>query len=121
MALLQARAEVFQHRSIVIGPVVSCRIRLRAVMRFYDLRHTAPTLMLQAGVDPHRVQRVLRHASLTTSTGTYAHLAIEDLRWAVSRIAPEPSGGLAVCGHIADVARKRVRSQRGRLPKTARG
>ena len=50
--------------------------------------------MLRAGVDPHRVQRVLRHASVTTTTGTYAHLAIEDLRDAVSKIGtqqPEPS------------------------------
>jgi hypothetical protein len=41
-------------------------------------------------VDPHRVQRVLRHASVTTTTGTYAHLAIEDLRDAVSKIGPRP-------------------------------
>ena len=32
-----------------------------------------------------------RHASVTTTTGAYAHLAIEDLRDAVSRIGPEPS------------------------------
>jgi hypothetical protein len=62
---------------------------LRSAMRFHDLRHTAATLMLRAGVDPHRVQRVLRHASVTTTTGTYAHLAIEDLRDAVNRIAPQ--------------------------------
>ena len=67
---------------------------LKSKMRFHDLRHTAATLMLRAGVDPHRVQRVLRHASVTTTTGTYAHLAIEDLRDAVSKIGtqqPEPS------------------------------
>ena len=65
---------------------------LKSKMRFHDLRHTAATLMLRAGVDPHRVQRVLRHASVTTTTGTYAHLAIEDLRDAVSKIgSPQPS------------------------------
>jgi len=67
---------------------------IKSKMRFHDLRHTAATLMLRAGVDPHRVQRVLRHASVTTTTGTYAHLAIEDLRDAVSKIGrqpPEPS------------------------------
>jgi integrase len=57
-------------------------------MRFHDLRHTAATLMLRAGVDPHRVQRILRHASVTTTTGTCGHLALEDLRDAVSRIGP---------------------------------
>ena len=64
---------------------------VKSKMRFHDLRHTAATLMLRAGVDPHRVQRVLRHASVTTTTGTYAHLAIEDLRDAVNKIGPQPS------------------------------
>src|SRR5882672_10109882 len=32
-----------------------------------------------------------RHASVTTTTGAYAHLAIEDLRDAVGKIGPEPS------------------------------
>ena len=64
-------------------------------MRFHDLRHTAATLMLRAGVDAHRVQRILRHASVTTTTGTYGHLALEDLRDAVSRIGPEKSAPFA--------------------------
>ena len=58
-------------------------------MRFHDLRHTAATLMLRAGVDAHRVQRILRHASVTTTTGTYGHLSLEDLRDAVARIGPK--------------------------------
>jgi len=51
--------------------------------------------MLRAGVDAHRVQRILRHASVTTKTGTYGHLALEDLRDAVSRIGPEKSAPFA--------------------------
>jgi len=43
----------------------------------------------------HRVQRILRHASVTTTTGTYGHLALEDLRDAVSRIGPEKSAPFA--------------------------
>jgi len=58
-------------------------------MRFHDLRHTAATLMLRAGVDAHRVQRILRHASVTTTTGIYGHLSLEDLRDAVTRIGPK--------------------------------
>src|SRR5438067_8833054 len=54
-----------------------------------DLRHTAATLMLRAGVDAHRVQRILRHASVTTTTGTYGHLAVDDLREAVARLGPK--------------------------------
>ena len=49
-------------------------------LRFHDLRHSCATILLRAGVDVHRVQRILRHASVTTTAGTYAHLAVEDLR-----------------------------------------
>ena len=73
-------------------PTCNAKLWLKAIprpMRFHDLRHTAATLMLRAGVDAHRVQRILRHASVTTTTGTYGHLTLEDLRDAVSRIGPE--------------------------------
>src|SRR5207248_4114730 len=38
-------------------------------MRFHDLRHTTATLLLRAGVDAHRVQRLLRHRDVRTTTG----------------------------------------------------
>ena len=47
---------------------------------FHDLRHTTATLLVRAGVDVHRVQRILRHKDLRTTLGTYAHLLTEDLR-----------------------------------------
>ncbi len=63
-------------------------------LRFHDLRHSAATVLLRAGVDAHRVQRIMRHASVTTTTGTYGHLLAEDLRAAVADVwattAPEP-------------------------------
>ncbi len=63
----------------------TCGMRLWPVplpraLRFHDLRHSCATILLRAGVDIHRVQRILRHASVTTTAGTYAHLAVEDLR-----------------------------------------
>ena len=65
-------------------------------MRFHDLRHATGTSLLRAGVDPHRVQRILRHTDIRVTLGTYGHLDVEDLRQAVqqhhssdaSRIAP---------------------------------
>ncbi len=57
-------------------------------MCFHDLRHTTATLLLRAGVDMHRVQRILRHANINTTIGTYGHLDIEDLRGAVEQVAP---------------------------------
>ena len=49
-------------------------------LRFHDLRHSCATILLRAGVDIHRVQRILRHASVTTTAGTYGHLLVDDLR-----------------------------------------
>jgi integrase len=55
-------------------------------LRFHDLRHTTATLLLRAGVDPHRVQRIMRHRDLRTTLGTYGHLDVEDLRSAVAAL-----------------------------------
>src|SRR5882724_11670048 len=55
-------------------------------MRFHDLRHTTATLLLRAGVDAHRVQRLLRHHDVRTTTGIYGHLDVEDLRAAVATL-----------------------------------
>jgi integrase len=62
-------------------------------MRFHDLRHTTATLLLRAGVDLHRVQRILRHKDVKLTADTYAHLQIEDLRPALGAlpVTPPPS------------------------------
>ena len=60
-------------------------------MRFHDLRHTFATELLRQGVDVHRVQRLMRHSDVRVTTGTYAHLLVEDLRAAVDAHAPKPS------------------------------
>jgi len=59
-------------------------------LRFHDLRHSCATILLRAGVDIHRVQRILRHASVTTTAGTYAHLEVNDLREGLGRGFGEP-------------------------------
>jgi site-specific recombinase XerD len=67
-------------------------------MRFHDLRHTTATLLLRAGVDAHRVQRLLRHRDVRTTTGIYGHLDVEDLRTAIEKLpelgpnGPHPPG-----------------------------
>jgi integrase len=55
-------------------------------MRFHDLRHTTATLLLRAGVDAHRVQRLLRHRDVRTTTTIYGHLDVEDLRDAIAKL-----------------------------------
>lgn len=59
-------------------------------LRFHDLRHTTATLLLRAGVDPHRVQRILRHSDIRTTLGTYGHLTVEDLRGAMATLPEGP-------------------------------
>jgi excisionase family DNA binding protein len=55
-------------------------------MHFHDLRHSTATLLLRAGVDAHRVQRLLRHRDVRTTTTIYGHLDVDDLRAALEKL-----------------------------------
>ncbi len=84
-----------RHTDSAIRRCPSCNMKLwpRALprpMRFHDLRHTTATLLLRAKVPAHFVQRILRHASINTTLGTYGHLTVEDLREAVNALPPGP-------------------------------
>jgi integrase len=57
--------------------------------RLHDLRHSAASEMINAGVDLYTVGGVLGHKS-QVSTARYAHLATERLREAVSKIGGKP-------------------------------
>lgn len=48
-------------------------------LRLHDLRHTAASLMIQAGYPPKMIQDVLGHASITTTLDLYGHLFPGDL------------------------------------------
>jgi integrase len=81
----QGKPHVERHANKVPRACPRCRQKLwpKALprpLRFHDLRHSCATILLRAGVDIHRVQRILRHASVTTTASTYAHLAVDDLR-----------------------------------------
>ncbi len=43
-------------------------------LRFYDLRHTAATLLLLAGIHPKVVSEMLGHASVVLTLNTYSHV-----------------------------------------------
>ena len=43
-------------------------------LRLHDLRHTAATLMLRAGVDPKVVSERLGHATVGLTLDTYSHV-----------------------------------------------
>ena len=53
--------------------------------RFHDVRHSAASEMINAGVDLYTVGAVLNHKS-ATSTKRYAHLATSKLADAVATI-----------------------------------
>jgi integrase len=42
--------------------------------RIHDLRHTAASLMIQAGYPPKTLQEIMGHASITTTLDLYGHL-----------------------------------------------
>jgi integrase len=48
--------------------------RLGLPVRFHDLRHTAATLMLAAGVPLKVVSETLGHASIVVTADVYAHV-----------------------------------------------
>jgi len=54
-------------------------------LRFHDLRHTAASKMVEAGVDLVTVSKILGHSSITM-TMRYAHPTSEALRLAVNRL-----------------------------------
>ena len=44
--------------------------------RVHDLRHTATSLMIQAGYPPKMLQEIMGHASITTTLDLYGHLYV---------------------------------------------
>jgi integrase len=56
-------------------------------VRFYDLRHTFATLMLEQGENPKVVQEILGHSSISQTMNTYSHVSPTIQRAAFSRLA----------------------------------
>jgi integrase len=88
-----SKPHVEQHADKAPRKCPRCKMKLWPVplarpIRFQDLRHSCATILLRSGVDAHRVQRILRHASITTTTGIYGHLLTEDLRGAFGAFTP---------------------------------
>jgi integrase len=61
------------------------KAKLNDRLHFHSLRHSAGSLMVQAGVPIYAVQRILGHASAAT-TQTYYHLQTENLHSEVNKI-----------------------------------
>ncbi|MDQ4030769.1 MAG: site-specific integrase [Actinomycetota bacterium] len=61
-------------------------------MRFHDLRHSCVTLLLDLGVPPHIVMRIVGHATLDVTMGIYAHAALDEQRQALRKLEDRLSG-----------------------------
>ena len=60
--------------------------------RFHDLRHSCVTLLLDLGVPPHVVMRIVGHATLDVTMGIYAHAALDEQREALGKLERRLSG-----------------------------
>ena len=59
------------------------RANLRSI-RLHDLRHSCTTLLFAMGVEAATVQRILRHSSISVTTGTYVDVIEQVQRAAVA-------------------------------------
>lgn len=81
-----------------------CEIANVPQLRVHDLRHSCATLLFTMGVQPATVQRILRHSSITVTTGTYVEV-IE----AVQRDALDSMGSLFA--HTGDGSERQLSSK----------
>ena len=54
--------------------------------RLHDLRHTAASLMLAAGVNPRVVMEILGHSQISVTMNTYTHVSTATARDAVDLV-----------------------------------
>lgn len=77
-----ARGQPLSYRS-VYDLVLRLRQRTGITFAPHTFRHTYATGLLRRGVPVEVVQKLLGHASIATTSDTYAHLGIEDARRAL--------------------------------------
>lgn len=68
------------HYSAVVGLVGRLRARTGIDFSLHVLRHSAASEMIRAGVAIEIVSKMLTHANVATTSQTYVHLGVEDLR-----------------------------------------
>jgi Phage integrase family len=69
--------------------------------RIHDLRHTAASLMIQAGYPPKMLQEILGHTSITTTLDLYGHLYPGEMDRYAARLDDARSGSSGFPG-LAD-------------------
>ena len=70
-----------------VGPAEpDVAVGLPATLRFYDLRHTAASLLIREGASVKAVQRQLGHATASITLDTYGHLFPDELDALATRL-----------------------------------
>jgi len=87
----EGRPHTEKHDDAELRRCQTCGMKMwpRAIprhLRFHDLRHTTASLLLNAGVDPFAVQRILRHTDPRITTEVYGHLVPGYLRDAINKL-----------------------------------
>jgi len=86
--------------------------------RIRDLRHTAASLMIQAGYPPKMLQEIMGHASITTTLDLYGQLHPGEMdRYADRLDEAAREGDAAKCGKTRTPAKPIRRSQGAELGK----
>jgi len=94
MSIIPQNSEYVFYNPKTKGPIqdvktsfkTTCREAKIKGLRFHDLRHTAATRMIEAGVDLVTVSKILGHSSIQM-TMRYAHPTPENMRRAVEKLA----------------------------------
>ena len=99
--------ELAQRVQIRAGLVETRGGKLRPRVTFHELRHTAASLMLTAGVSPVVVARQLGHASSAITTSVYEHLLDDGL-------LDEAVSSVRVAGGVAGAIEREPETARDR-------
>lgn len=95
--------------------------KIHPPIRFHDLRHTAATLMLGAGVHPKIVSERLGHASIAITMDTYQHVSPSMQREAAAAmsalLSPGPRNRTAKGGEIGGAAASKGRPKKRKKPR----
>jgi integrase len=62
-------------------------------LRFHDLRHSALTALLDAGVPVHVVSKIAGHANVSVTLNIYSHALPDAKREAIDELAAAVFGG----------------------------
>jgi integrase len=93
-------------RGATFGPARD-RAGISARFRIHDLRHTAASLMIQAGYPPKMLQEIMGHASITTTLDLYGHLYPGEMDRYADRLDEAAGDALNEAAGDTDAAKRR--------------